>query len=196
MLNLKDKVLDHTLYIKEFMNPPLIKLINNVFYSEKAKELFSEGRTVNRDSQDTSLRSVETASLAEEQIGNSVSKRIIYNDIRRFTSKFENLYKEKVSSWYFSTSSHFEFLYYKKQKGGHYIYHTDYYKDAPRNLTILVGLNSANEYEGGELLIHNQEKGIKLDVGDVVAFPSNFMYPHKVEPLKSGERKVLVIWTQ
>jgi len=194
VLNLKDKVLDHTLLIKEFMNPPLVKLIDNVFYSEKAKDLWAKGATANGE--DNSLRSVENCGLEEEQIGNSVSKRIIYNDIKRFTSKLENLYKEKVSDWYFSNSSYFEFLYYKKKNGGHYVYHTDYYKDAPRNLTILVGLNSSKEYEGGELFIHNQEQGIKLDYGDVVAFPSNFMFPHKVEPLREGERKVLVIWTQ
>tara|TARA_R100000908_G_C3700971_1_gene111475 strand:- start:515 stop:727 length:213 start_codon:yes stop_codon:yes gene_type:complete len=69
-------------------------------------------------------------------------------------------------------------------------------KEHPRVLTILVGLNSVNDYDGGELFVQNNEKGVKLDKGDVVAFPSNFMYPHKVSPITRGERRVLIIWTQ
>ena len=79
---------------------------------------------------------------------------------------------------------------------GHYDYHTDHYLENPRVLTILVGLNSSAEYEGGELFVQNQEKGIKLDKGELIAFPSNFMFPHKVAPVTKGQRKVLIIWTQ
>jgi len=79
---------------------------------------------------------------------------------------------------------------------GQYTYHTDHYFENPRVLTILVGLNSADEYDGGELFVQNQEKDIKLDKGDVVAFPSNFMFPHKVSPVTRGHRRVLIVWTQ
>ena len=33
-----------------------------------------------------------------------------------------------------------------------------------------------------------------LNKGDVIIFPSNFMYPHTVKPITSGKRYVVVTW--
>jgi predicted 2-oxoglutarate/Fe(II)-dependent dioxygenase YbiX len=35
---------------------------------------------------------------------------------------------------------------------------------------------------------------IKLDKGDVVIFPANFMYPHRIEPIINNTRYSLVCW--
>lgn len=194
MLNLKEQIIDYTLHAKQRMKPPLIKLINNVIYKDMSDKNWGDGQIASGS--DKSVRSVRVREFEEESIENSVSKRIIFNDLKRFVASLEQLYREKVSNWYFSKDNYFQFLYYEKSNGGHYEYHTDNYKENPRNLTILVGLNDSSEYEGGELLIHNQKEGLKLGLGDVICFPSNFLYPHKVTPLIKGERKVAVIWTQ
>ena len=194
MLNLKDQIIDYTLHAKQSMNLPLIKLINNVIYKDLSDNYWGDGQIASGN--DKSVRSVKVRHFEEESIESSVSKRIIYNDLKRFVVELEQLYREKVSNWYFSKDNYFQFLYYDKNNGGHYEYHTDNFKENPRNLTILVGLNDSREYEGGELLVHNQKEGLKLGLGDVICFPSNFLYPHKVMPLTKGERKVLVIWTQ
>lgn len=174
------------------MKEPLIKLIHEEIYDDV--ESWEKGTT--QAGEDLKIRSVKVRGLYEEDVGPSVSRRIIYNDLKRFTAFINKEYQEKVSPFYSSKESYFQFLYYDSKMKGHYEYHTDHFKERPRVLTILVGLNSTEEYDGGELFIHNQEKGIKLDKGDVVAFPSNFMYPHKVSPVIKGERKVLIIWTQ
>jgi len=57
-------------------------------------------------------------------------------------------------------------------------------------LTILGLLN--NSFEGGELLINN--KKINFSCGDIVIFPSVFLYPHKVNEIKKGERYSYVSW--
>jgi len=59
-------------------------------------------------------------------------------------------------------------------------------------LTVLGTLN--DEYEGGELMMFGDQE-IKLPAGSVVVFPSNFMYPHEVKPVKSGVRYSYVSWT-
>jgi len=59
-------------------------------------------------------------------------------------------------------------------------------------LTILGTLN--DDYEGGELMMFGDQE-IKLPAGSVVIFPSNFMYPHEVKPVKSGVRYSYVSWT-
>lgn len=58
-------------------------------------------------------------------------------------------------------------------------------------LTILGSLN--NDYEGGEFLMFGDQK-IELPEGSVIVFPSNFMYPHEVKPVKSGVRYSFVSW--
>ena len=35
---------------------------------------------------------------------------------------------------------------------------------------------------------------VELKTGDLVMFPSNFMYPHSVQPILSGTRYSIVCW--
>jgi predicted 2-oxoglutarate/Fe(II)-dependent dioxygenase YbiX len=60
-------------------------------------------------------------------------------------------------------------------------------------LTVLVGLNDRNQYTGGELILFDDLE-ILLNPGDVLIFPSAFMYPHRVNMVTSGERWSLVNW--
>jgi len=57
-------------------------------------------------------------------------------------------------------------------------------------LTVLGVLNE--DYEGGELMLCGEK--IELKTGDVMVFPSNFLYPHEVKPVKSGLRYSFVSW--
>jgi predicted 2-oxoglutarate/Fe(II)-dependent dioxygenase YbiX len=59
-------------------------------------------------------------------------------------------------------------------------------------LTVLGALN--DDYEGGEFLMFG-DRQIHLPAGAVVVFPSNFMFPHEVKPVKSGIRYSYVSWT-
>jgi hypothetical protein len=59
-------------------------------------------------------------------------------------------------------------------------------------LTILGALNS--DYEGGELILFDDHT-INMEKGDVVIFPSNFMYPHRVEKVTKGTRYSFVTWS-
>lgn len=58
-------------------------------------------------------------------------------------------------------------------------------------LTILCGLN--NEYEGGELVFFGDTQ-YELKAGDIMVFPSLFLYPHKVQEVTSGTRYSCVSW--
>jgi len=57
-------------------------------------------------------------------------------------------------------------------------------------LSIIGVLN--DDYEGGELMFHDKEYETKT--GDVVIFPSNFLYPHMVNPVTKGTRYSFVSW--
>lgn len=57
-------------------------------------------------------------------------------------------------------------------------------------LSVLMLLN--DDFEGGEFILKN--KKIDLGAGDMLIFPSNFMFPHKVEEVTKGERHSIVSW--
>lgn len=59
-------------------------------------------------------------------------------------------------------------------------------------LTVLGLLN--DDFDGGEFLMFNDEKQINLKIGDIIIFPSIFLYPHKVAPVTKGTRNTFVAW--
>ena len=58
-------------------------------------------------------------------------------------------------------------------------------------LSIIGLLN--DDYEGGELIMF-EDKKIDTTAGDILIFPSNFLYPHKVTPVSKGVRYSYVSW--
>ena len=57
-------------------------------------------------------------------------------------------------------------------------------------LSVLGVLN--DDYDGGEFVLIDEK--IDLSKGDMIVFPSNFMYPHKVEPVTKGIRYSYISW--
>jgi predicted 2-oxoglutarate/Fe(II)-dependent dioxygenase YbiX len=68
--------------------------------------------------------------------------------------------------------------------------------DGPRKgvptLSILGSLN--NDYKGGELVFWN-DTVVELKAGEIMIFPSNFLYPHEVKLVTEGTRYSFVSWT-
>ncbi len=77
-----------------------------------------------------------------------------------------------------------------------YNFHVDQgEKVSNRTLSISVCLN--NDYKGGEFVFHQPGSSDLIfpqNVGDVIIFPSNFMFPHQVNKIEKGTRFALVGW--
>lgn len=58
-------------------------------------------------------------------------------------------------------------------------------------LTMLVLLN--DDFDGGELELFDDTL-YEFKKGQIVIFPSNFMYPHRIKPISRGERYSMVSW--
>jgi hypothetical protein len=58
-------------------------------------------------------------------------------------------------------------------------------------LTIIGVLN--DDYEGGELIMF-EDKKIDTKAGDILIFPSNFLYPHEITPVLKGVRYSYISW--
>ena len=73
--------------------------------------------------------------------------------------------------------------------------HHDHYAESlnfSRLLTVCAYLN--DDYEGGYLEFPSIGKTYRFKKGDVIVFPSNWMYYHGVTPITSGNRYTIVFW--
>ena len=81
----------------------------------------------------------------------------------------------------------------RMEKHHYYNYHTDQGLGVDWKISCSIGLT--DDYTGGELqFFRNPNISFKLGKGDLLTFPSNFMFPHEVLPVKSGVRYVIVTW--
>ena len=119
-----------------------------------------------------------------------------WNYIKQEIEKHYILYKAKFPKMMSNKINQIDLL--KYDIGGKYEVHTDHFTNSPRHLSIIINLN--DNYEGGDLIFTDQKeneiKRLKLGKGSVVFFPSNFMYPHMIEPITKGTRYSIVAWLQ
>jgi len=85
----------------------------------------------------------------------------------------------------------------KYETNNFYNTHIDSFHTVNRQLSTIINLN--RNYEGGDLVFYNPvEKKpyskLSLQQGDLVIFPSNFLYPHRVLPITKGIRYSIVSW--
>ena len=181
--------MDHLEAIVELKNIVSFDFCKKVmsFIDKKAKQKLniSTGLDINR-------RNVKGYYLNLETPTNTFYWNYIKNEIERnyihYKTKFNKMASSKINQM--------DLL--KYDVGGKYEIHTDHYTDSPRHLSIIINLN--NNYEGGDLIFTDQRnkeiKRLKLSTGSIVFFPSNFMYPHKIESITKGTRYSIVAWLQ
>lgn len=93
------------------------------------------------------------------------------------------------------------FLFARYAAGKTYQDHIDAALMSPANpmrsdMSMTIFLNDGSEYEGGELVLHSDlvPRSIKSRAGNAVLYPTYAV--HRVAAVKSGVRKVCVLWLQ
>ena len=173
--------------------------IKNVIGAEFTNKIISlikkradKNLLVAQDKLNTDIRNVKGYQLNFKTPTNLFYWNYIKNEITRVYG----FYKAKFPMMASSKINQIDLL--KYNSGGKYNVHTDHYTNSPRHLSIIINLNE--EYEGGDLIFTDQKKvevkRIKLGKGSIVFFPSNFMYPHSIEPITKGVRYSIVSWLQ
>jgi predicted 2-oxoglutarate/Fe(II)-dependent dioxygenase YbiX len=112
------------------------------------------------------------------------------NAIFNGASKCIKEYNAKFPHCHIEEDSGYELL--KYPEGCFYTEHTDSFKGRPRAVSCSFILN--DDFEGGEFAFFNKELKYKLEKGDALMFPSNFMYPHEVMPVTMGTRYSIITW--
>jgi predicted 2-oxoglutarate/Fe(II)-dependent dioxygenase YbiX len=76
--------------------------------------------------------------------------------------------------------------------GSFYKEHVDSFTEKPRSVSCSMVLNDG--FEGGDFSFFGGNQTYVLGKGDILMFPSNFMYPHQITPVTNGVRYSIVTW--
>lgn len=157
-----------------------------VQYAEKicTERLATEGG-------DKEYRNVFGKTLAQQTISDQIYFKKVYDEVFNFYQQYKIFFPQIEAT----RLTQVDFL--KYIPGGKYLFHTDNGAASPRSLSVIINLNE--DYEGSDLVFGNQLlnkeiKRVALKKGSIVAFPSNFLYPHMIEPLTKGTRYSIVAW--
>ena len=79
--------------------------------------------------------------------------------------------------------------------GGHYDWHVDIGPStiSHRKISIVVQLADPDDYEGGDFVLWDDCK-VELGEGDILIFPSLFLFPHRVDEVTKNIRYSGVCW--
>ena len=106
--------------------------------------------------------------------------------------------KEYMNTFSYLQQVHIQGIDLLKYEVGHfYKTHVDSFHTVNRQLSIIINLNDT--FEGGSVVFSHPtgryaHKILDLKIGDLLLFPSNFMYPHEVTPITKGTRYSIVSW--
>ena len=82
----------------------------------------------------------------------------------------------------------------EKQMASHCDHIQSLFTGERRGIPILSCLGTLNEdYEGGDFIMF-ENMPIEFKTGDLIIFPSVFLYPHKVLPVTKGTRYSYISW--
>ena len=124
-------------------------------------------------------------------IGSSRIRKEIDDGLFREFNSLMAEYIPKHGSTTLNNDSGYDLLHYLP--GGKYDFHVDEVKEQKRIVTLIACLSEKDSYVGGELEFLDGPQ-FHLGKGDVIMFPSNFIYQHRVLPVVEGERYSIVTW--
>ena len=177
-----------------------IYIVKNALSLNLCDEILSEFKNsdewqntvVGSGSVEKNIRNCETIGLSFSYViqKNKEIRHRLDNAIFDGASKCIQEYNTKFPHCKIEEDSGYELL--KYSEGCFYIEHTDSFKARPRAVYCSFILN--NEFDGGDFAFFNKELKYKVEKGDALLFPSNFMYPHEVMPVTKGTRYSIITW--
>jgi Rps23 Pro-64 3,4-dihydroxylase Tpa1-like proline 4-hydroxylase len=117
-----------------------------------------------------------------------------YSDFTKVFFEIKNQLKKCLTDYESRYNIKMEYMeainFVKYGHGQHFQTHADHGFSYICTVSSVMYLN--NEYEGGELYFPNFDLRIKPDYGDIILFPSTFIYSHASLPVVSGTKYAAV----
>jgi PKHD-type hydroxylase len=160
------------------------------------------------------VESLKNKKLEDGLIGSKSMEHSVKKDVRMCkvfwvpkTEEYMWLYKKVIdiaidvnrNCWDFDlvgADIPLQYVEYDSEYRGHYDWHLDIgnTNNSKRKLSVSIQLSDGDDYDGGNLLFFNGggQTRANRDKGSMILFPSYIL--HKVEPVKRGKRKALILW--
>ncbi len=143
---------------------------------------------------DKDVRNCVTRSILQPK---SFGQRIVSNYVQSKFYEIADNYSKDHEAFHFEKISQLDLLMYEtnNHKVGY-----DFHKDFGSTVTerhISISLNLNDTFEGGEFVFDLGNGSLEQYVqgaGDAVIFPSNFIFPHRVNKITKGTRYALIGW--
>jgi hypothetical protein len=124
-----------------------------------------------------------------EHFANS-TKNTKFNDLEKIYHEIKtklNICVKEYTSKYNISMEYMEAInFVKYEKDQHFYYHADHGFSYICTVSSVMYLN--DDYEGGELSFSNLGISFKPEYGDIILFPSTYIYAHASLPVKSGTK--------
>jgi predicted alpha-1,6-mannanase (GH76 family) len=190
---MKKKLSNYIKHYKSFFNENLcnktvkeLKNLNNSFWNEHKFYDFKTNKleTLSGDQELSTLFSKEITTK-------EIIMKELWNGINDYVSGLK-------FPWFSSWNGYTEIRFNKYSENTKMAEHCDHiqsmFEGKNRGIPTLSVLGILNDdYKGGEFIMFQDEE-IKFKKGDLLIFPSIFLYPHKVEPVKKGTRYSFISW--
>lgn len=164
---------------------------NQLKWTEASVAGNDSGEIKNKNIRDTSILGIPMPSPESEPPAKSGSRLI-----HELGCTFRDTFKPYIDLYtsYFGVQiqeyDHYQLMRYGI--GQKFDKHMDDHFNYPRRISLIYYANDA--YEGGELEFDQFKLKIKPSKGQLVLFPSSYVYSHTVHPVTSGIRYSLVQW--
>ena len=179
-------------YIVVFKNALSDSLCDSILNEYSNKDEYVPATVGSKDKTNTEVRKVKGLNISQDiNIGkNREHRQNLDSELFAKVGEVINNYTKKFNEVRVKQDCGYSIL--KYEIGDFYKQHTDSFTSMPRELSCSIALN--DDYEGGEFGFFDRKKTIKMPKGSALVFPSNFMYPHEILPVKSGTRYSIITW--
>jgi predicted 2-oxoglutarate/Fe(II)-dependent dioxygenase YbiX len=177
-----------------------VKVYKNVFSDEFCKQAIEELRNLNFEEHRFHQYKTDTITSYDKEL--SVSYQEISREKELYDGVWNSIHNYIVNDFkfeWFSAWNGFVGIRFNQYKTNTQMKeHCDHihsmFDGTKKGIPILSIVGVLNEdYEGGEFIMWQDTK-IELGTGDILIFPSNFLYPHQVTEVTKGTRNTFVTW--
>ena len=188
-----NKMSDHILYLPSFIDKDICKSV--------MKSLDNLERDYSAPYTDGLLNDdADTYFDPDIKFIDKVRDRIFIDGLKEYASKVRSF------NWsYFDTKSFHcsEMIIRRYNEGSEFKYHHDdiigeifphWFLRRQNILTCNFYFSDARDYEGGDLKFTCSDKKYHTSMGDIIIFPSNWMFYHEVQKITKGKRYSGTVW--
>jgi predicted 2-oxoglutarate/Fe(II)-dependent dioxygenase YbiX len=182
-----------------------IKIYKNFLYKDICQQTVKELSSENATYSDTGFYNVNTNTLFRTTDNDSdffssnyliTTQQAIQNNIYFAIEQYikKDFVQPYFCSWMGCTTPRFNRYKENKVMSKHADHIHGCFDGERKGIPVISIIGALNDnYEGGELIFFDNHK-IDLKAGDVVVFPSNFLYPHRVDKVTKGTRYSYAAW--